>query len=90
MGSLWRLLVCQNAAFAVFAGNRESGFWNLIISSTVRMRLCSRIRLRLGASSISFGQLYFECLAQRLPFPGELAILRQSQLHEHAADVLRQ
>ena len=43
-----------------------------------------------GASSISFGQLYFECLAQRLPFPGELAILRQSQLYEHAADVLRQ
>src|SRR6266568_8136872 len=71
-------------------GRAKTECSNLIISSTVRMRLCSRIRLRLGATSISFGRLYFECLAQGLPFPGELAVLRQSQLHQHAAAVLRQ
>src|SRR5579872_2245381 len=60
---------------------------NLIISSTVRKRL----GLAFGPALITVRcGLYLKCLAQllALAFPGELAILGESELRQHAADVL--
>src|SRR5579872_6474219 len=60
---------------------------NLIISSTVRKRL--GLAFGPGLMTVRCG-LYLECLAQllALAFPGELAILGQPELREHAADEL--